>query len=238
MYPYWTWHVPVRDARTVLETETALKRGIKGTMHMRHVHESEPKPKGNFAKRIVAAVAAVAMLGGMGYATTSTALANDVNATVEQQNGISIGLHDYDRNSINNNHALHFMSGGNEAGYNRYVQDGRGAYAGIVKPLLTNDYPTMADGNESLDYLFGGASDNAVTNYTPDGGLLTPDGQGNYSFDAASKYAKYDHNSNRFELTNQTQSGNRDPLFTPFGNDSDDNRYSFGMNLGGRFLYA
>lgn len=235
VYPYWTWHVPVRDARTVLETETALKRGIKGTMHMRHVHESEAKPKGNFAKRIVAAVAAVAMLGGMGYATTSAALADDVNATVEQQNGISIGLHDYDRNSINNNHALHFMSGGNEAGYNRYVQDGRGAYAGIVKPLLTNDYPTMADGNESLDYLFGGASDNAVTNYTPDGGLLTPDGQGNYSFDAASKYAKYDHNSNRFELTNQTQSGNRDPLFTPFGNDSDDNRYSFGMNLGAVF---
>lgn len=231
MYSYWTWHVPVRDARTVLEMETALKRGIKGTMHMRHVHESEAKPKGNFAKRIVAAVAAVAMLGGMGYATTSAALADDVNATVEQQNGISIGLHDYDRNSINNNHALHFMSGGNEAGYNRYVQDGRGAYAGIVKPLLTNDYPTMADGNESLNYLFGGASDKAVTNYTPDGGLLTSDGQGNYSFDAASKYAKYNHNGNRFELTNQTQSGNRDPLFTPFGNDSDDNRYSFGMNL-------
>lgn len=231
VYPYWTWHVPVRDTRTVLETETALKRGIKGTMRMRRVHESEAKPKGNFAKRIVAAVAAVAMLGGMGYATTSAALADDVNATVEQQNGINIGLHDYDRNSINNNHALHFMSGGNEAGYNRYVQDGRGAYAGIVKPLLTNDYPTMADGNESLNYLFGGASDKAVTNYTPEGGLLTSDGQGNYSFDAASKYAKYDHNSNRFELTNQTQSGNRDPLFTPFGNDSDDNRYSFGMNL-------
>lgn len=235
VYPYWTWHVPVRDARMVLETETALKRGIKGTIHMRHVHESEAKPKGNFAKRIVAAVAAVAMLGGMGYATTSAALADDVNATVEQQNGISIGLHDYDRNSINNNHALHFMSGGNETGYNRYVQDGRGAYAGIVKPLLTNDYPTMADGNGSLDYLFGGASDKAVTNYMPDGGLLTSDGQGNYSFDAASKYAKYDHNSNRFELTNQTQSGNRDPLFTPFGNDSDDNRYSFGMNLGADF---
>lgn len=231
VYPYWTWHVLVRDTRTVLETETALKRGIKGTMRMRRVHESEAKPKGNFAKRIVAAVAAVAMLGGMGYATTSAALADDVNATVEQQNGINIGLHDYDRNSINNNHALHFMSGGNEAGYNRYVQDGRGAYAGIVKPLLTNDYPTMADGNESLNYLFGGASDKAVTNYTPDGGLLTSDGQGNYSFDAASKYAKYNHNSNRFELTNQTQSGNRDPLFTPFGNDSDDNRYSFGMNL-------
>lgn len=235
VYPYWTWHVPVRDARTVLETETALKRGIKGTMHMRHVHESEAKPKGNFAKRIVAAVAAVAMLGGMGYATTSAALADDVNATVEQQNGISIGLHDYDRNSINNNHALHFMSGGNETGYNRYVQDGRGTYAGIVKPLLTNDYPTMADGNGSLDYLFGGASDKAVTNYMPDGGLLTSDGQGNYSFDAASKYAKYNGNSNRFELTKQTQSGDRNPLFTPFGNDSDADRYSFGMNLGADF---
>lgn len=235
VYPYWTWHVPVRDARTVLETETALKRGIKGTMHMRHVHESEAKPKGNFAKRIVAAVAAVVMLGGMGYATTSAALADDVNATVEQQNGISIGLHDYDRNSINNNHALHFMSGGNETGYNRYVQDGRGAYAGIVKPLLTNDYPTMADGNGSLDYLFGGASDKAVTNYMPDGGLLTSDGQGNYSFDAASKYAKYNGNSNRFELTKQTQSGDRNPLFTPFGNDSDADRYSFGMNLGADF---
>lgn len=235
MYPYWTWHVPVRDARTVLETETALKRGIKGTMHMRHVHESEPKPKGNFAKRIVAAVAAVAMLGGMGYATTSAALADDVNATVEQQNGISIGLHDYNRSSINNNHALHFMSGRNETGYNRYVQDGKGAYAGIVKPLLTNDYPTMADGNGSLDYLFGGAFDNAVTNYMPEGGLLTPDGQGNYSFDAASKYAKYNRNSKRFELTKQIQSGNRDPLFTPFGNDSDANRYSFGMNLGADF---
>lgn len=204
-------------------------------MHMRHVHESEPKPKGNFAKRIVAAVAAVAMLGGMGYATTSAALADDVNATVEQQNGISIGLHDYNRSSINNNHALHFMSGRNETGYNRYVQDGKGAYAGIVKPLLTNDYPTMADGNGSLDYLFGGAFDNAVTNYMPEGGLLTPDGQGNYSFDAASKYAKYNRNSKRFELTKQTQSGNRDPLFTPFGNDSDANRYSFGMNLGADF---
>ena len=123
---------------------------------------------------------------GMGYATTSAALADDVNATVEQQNGISIGLHDYNRSSINNNHALHFMSGRNETGYNRYVQDGKGAYAGIVKPLLTNDYPTMADGNGSLDYLFGGAFDNAVTNYMPEGGLLTPDGQGNYSFDAAS----------------------------------------------------
>ena len=71
----------------------------------------------------------------------------------------------------------------------------------------------------------------AVTNYMPDGGLLTSDGQGNYSFDAASKYAKYNGNSNRFELTKQTQSGDRNPLFTPFGNDSNADRYSFGMTL-------
>lgn len=198
---------------------------------MRHARIQQAKPERSFAERIVAVIVAIAMLGGMGYATTSTALANGVNATVEQQNGINIGLHDYKRNSINNNHALHFMSGGNETGYNRYVQDGRGAYAGIVKPLLTKGYPTMADGNGSLDYLFGGAPDEAVTNYTPDGGLLTPDGQGNYSFDAASKYAKYNYNSKLFELTNQTQSGDRDPLFTPFGKDGDDDKYSFGMNL-------
>mgnify|MGYP000249609270 FL=1 len=195
---------------------------------MRHTRIQQAKPERSFAERIVAVIVAIAMLGGMGYATTSTALANDVNATVEQQNGIDIGLHDYNRNSINNNHALHFMSGGNEVGYNRYVQDGKGAYAGIVKPLLTNDYPTMADGNESLNYLFGGASDEAVTNYTTDGGLLASDDQGNYSFDAALKYAKYNYNSKQFELTDQTQSGNRDPLFTPFGNNGDDNRYSFG----------
>lgn len=202
---------------------------------MRHTRIQQAKPERSFAERIVAVIVAIAMLGGMGYATTSTALANDVNATVEQQNGIDIGLHDYNRNSINNNHALHFMSGGNEVGYNRYVQDGKGAYAGIVKPLLTNDYPTMADGNESLNYLFGGASDEAVTNYTTDGGLLASDDQGNYSFDAALKYAKYNYNSKQFELTDQTQSGNRDPLFTPFGNNGDDNRYSFGMNLRANF---
>ena len=44
---------------------------------MRHVHEYEAKPRGGLAKRIVAVLASVAMLGGMGYATTSAALAED-----------------------------------------------------------------------------------------------------------------------------------------------------------------
>lgn len=52
-------------------------------MLMRHAHEYEAKPKGGLAKRIVAVLASVAMLGGMGYATTSAALAEDTPTTVE-----------------------------------------------------------------------------------------------------------------------------------------------------------
>lgn len=238
MYPYWTWHVPVRDARTVLETETALKRGIKGTMHMRHVHESEAKPKGNFAKRIVAAVAAVAMLGGMGYATTSAAMAENAGQTLEQQAGISLGLHDYDRKAINKNHALQFMSVGPET-YNKYVGSSKGAYTDIVKTTLTtNGYPAMAadKGSESLDYLFGGKFDSAVTNYTPAGGLLTLDKDGYYGFDADSQYAAYDKTSSKFTLSNRPCTNQSDtPCFTPFGSGANEDRYSFGMDLGADF---
>lgn len=52
-------------------------------MLMRHAHEYEAKPRGGLAKRIVAVLASVAMLGGMGYATTSAALAEDTPTTVE-----------------------------------------------------------------------------------------------------------------------------------------------------------
>lgn len=51
-------------------------------MLMRHAHEYEAKPRGGLAKRIVAVLASVAMLGGMGYAT-SAALAEDTPTTVE-----------------------------------------------------------------------------------------------------------------------------------------------------------
>ena len=237
VYPYWTWHVPVRDARTVLETETALKRGIKGTMHMRHVHESEAKPKGNFAKRIVAAVAAVAMLGGMGYATTSAAMAENAGQTLEQQAGISMGLHDYNRKTINDKHALKFKNDGESGTYNKYVGSGEGAYTGIVNTTLTKGYPTMTDkGSESLDYLFGGRSDGAVTSYQPTGGLLTPDGDGYYGFDADSQNATYDTTSSQFTVGERTCTNQSDtPCFAPFGSDTDDNKYSFGMNLGADF---
>lgn len=85
-----------------------------------------------------------------------------------------------------------------------------------------------------MDYLFGGKPDSAVTSYKPTGGLLTLDNDGYYGFDAASHYASYDKASNRFTLTDK-QCGDNALCFTPFGNDTSDNRYSFGMNLGADF---
>lgn len=181
------------------------------------------------------------MLGGMGYATTSAAMAADAGQTTEQKAGISLGLHDYDRSAINNNHALKFKNVGSED-YNSYVGEGNGAYTGIVNKTLTNGYPTTtADkGSESLGYLFGGKHDDeVVTNYEPTGGLLTLGEDGYYGFDADSQkatYDKYDKTPHKFtvskrQCTNQSST----PCFAPFGDGSDDDRYSFGMNLGADF---
>ena len=49
---------------------------------MRHARIQQAKPERSFAERIVAVIVAIAMLGGMGYAT-SAALAEDTPATVE-----------------------------------------------------------------------------------------------------------------------------------------------------------
>ena len=205
---------------------------------MRHARIRQAKPERSFAERIVAVIVAIAMLGGMGYATTSAAMADGAGQTLEQQAGISLGLHDYTRNAINKNHALKFMSVGDPGTYNRYVGNGNGAYAGIVNKTLTDDgYPTVADKQESLGYLFGGADDKAVTNYKPTGGLLKPEGNGYYGFNADSQYAAYNKTSNQFELSPQTYCADQTntPCFTPFGNDTKENKYSFGMNLGADF---
>lgn len=205
---------------------------------MRHARIQQAKPERSFAERIVAVIVAIAMLGGMGYATTSAAMADDAGQTLEQRAGISMGLHDYDRNTINNNHALKFKSVGELGTYNGYVGPGRGAYTGIVSTTLTKGYPTMADGTGSLDYLFGEESDSVVKNYEPTGGLLTLDKNGYYGFDADSQYAAYDTTSKTFNrspqnyCTNQTDTT---PCFAPFGHDTADNKYSFGMNLGANF---
>lgn len=207
---------------------------------MRHARIEQTKPERSFVERIVAVIVAIATLGGMGYATTSAAMADDDGQALEQQAGISLGLHDYDRKAINNNHALKFMSVGESGTYNRYVGDSNGAYTGIVnKTLTTNGYPTMAadKGSEPLDYLFGGKPDDeAVTNYEPTGGLLALDKDGYYGFDADSRYAAYNTTSKKFELRDQNCGNDAStPCFTPFGNNNKDNKYSFGMNLGADF---
>lgn len=205
---------------------------------MRHARIQQAKPERSFAERIVAVIVAIAMLGGMGYATTSAAMADGAGQTLEQQAGISLGLHDYVRSAINKNHALQFMSVGDPGTYNRYVGNGNGAYTGIVKTTLAKGYPAMADGSESLDYLFGGKpGDKAVKNYEPTGGLLTLDKDGYYGFNADSQYAAYDKTSKKFNLSPQNYCANQTdtPCFTPFGNDTKDNKYSFGMNLGADF---
>ena len=207
---------------------------------MRHARIQQAKPERSFAERIVAVIVAIAMLGGMGYATTSAAMAEDAGQIVEPQAGISMGLHDYNRNTINNGHALKFKSVGERGTYNGYVGKGNGAYTGIVNTTLTKGYPTMADGTGSLDYLFGeeSESDSVVKNYEPTGGLLTLDENGYYGFDADSQYATYDTTSKTFNRSSQNYCTNQTditPCFAPFGNDTEDNKYSFGMNLGAGF---
>lgn len=206
---------------------------------MGHARIQQAKPERSFVERIVAVIVAIAMLGGMGYATTSAAMAEDAGLTLEQQAGISMGLHDYDRPTISTGHMLKFKPADKRTTYNKYVGSHNGAYTGIVNTTLTDDgYPAMvADkGSESLAYLFGGETDKAVTNYTPAGGLLTLDNDGYYSFDAASQYASYDKTSSKFTLKGQTCGFFAlTPCFTPFGNDTKDNKYSFGMNLGADF---
>lgn len=207
---------------------------------MRHTRIQQAKPERSFAERIVAVIVAIAMLGGMGYATTSAAMADDTKQTTEQQAGISLGLHDYNRDTINNNHALKFMSVGKPGTYNSYVGNDNGAYTGIVNKTLANDgYPTMADdkGSESLGYLFGGKPDDkAVTSYEPDGGLLTLDKDGYYGFDADFQKATYDTVSNKFTRIDRTCTDQAStPCFAPFGDDSEHDKYSFGMNLGAEF---
>ena len=205
---------------------------------MRHTRIQQAKPERSFAERIVAVIVAIAMLGGMGYATTSAAMAADAKQTTEQQAGISLGLYDYNRYTINDKHALKFMNAGPEE-YNKYVGNDNGAYTGIVNKTLTNGYPTMAADkrSESLDYLFGGKPDDkAVTKYKPAGGLLTLDKDGYYGFDADSQYATYDKALREFTWKYQSCTDQAStPCFAPFGDDTDDNRYSFGMNLDAEF---
>lgn len=70
------------------------------------------------------------------------------------------------------------------------------AHPGIVANKLTDGYPTLnptvTNSNESLDYLFGGATDKAVAQYPVSGGLLMLNSTGAYQFDSSKQYARYD----------------------------------------------
>ncbi|MDD6461205.1 MAG: FctA domain-containing protein [Bifidobacteriaceae bacterium] len=116
------------------------------------------------------------------------------------------------------------------------------AHPGIVANKLTGGYPTLnptvTNSNESLDYLFGGATDKAVTQYPVSGGLLMLNSTGAYQFDSSKQYARYDSSTGRFVLTdgarNTTQSAV--PNFTPFNKRSDTSyNYSFGMSIESKF---
>lgn len=58
---------------------------------MRHARIRQAKPERSFAERIVAVVVAVAMLGGMGYATTSAAMAENVDDSTDVVDGRQSG---------------------------------------------------------------------------------------------------------------------------------------------------
>lgn len=87
-------------------------------MLMRHAHEYEAKPRGGLAKRIVAVFASVAMLGGMGYATTSAALAEDDQtssgdtSTLQPANSKSIAKIE---GGDGDQYALHLTASGNSS---------------------------------------------------------------------------------------------------------------------------
>lgn len=115
------------------------------------------------------------------------------------------------------------------------------AHPGIVTNKLTDGYPTLnptvTNSNESLDYLFGGATDKAVTQYPVSGGLLMLNSTGAYQFDSSKQYARYDSSTGRFTLTNGARSTQSAvPNFTPFNKRSDTSyNYSFGMSIESKF---
>lgn len=123
--------------------------------------------------------------------------------------------------------------------------DGYGdpTHPGIVASKLTNGYPTLnptvTNSSESLAYLFGGESDDAVTEYGVSGGLLMRGTDGYYEFDSSKKYARYDPSSGRFTLSDGSRSTRSDvPNFTPFNDldlSSHDYDYAFGMTVESNF---
>lgn len=127
-------------------------------------------------------------------------------------------------------------------GYDWNCRTDGAAYAGIVENALGSDgYPTLnqnvTGSTESLAYLFGGASDVAVTAYPVVGGFLKRGTDGYYRFDSGTQDARYDASTQRMTLTDiPTGSPSRVREFTPLDGVAPHSNYKArGMSVSGEF---
>ena len=205
-------------------------------------------------------------------------------ATADSSDGITINLFDYgpedqldtvDHHNgnpanagVNIGHTLKFFSYGHDVGtgINDFTGTGNGAQVGIVNDRLGSDnYPVLAGSGESLNYLFGGVSNQYVTGYYGLNHLFTKDENEYYHYDSDTNYAYYDSsNGNRdFKVYSKTfpEEGADDQYFAvgffPFNDydeyyncihginfnwDSDTSRqghynHHFGMEMKAEFTY-
>ena len=205
-------------------------------------------------------------------------------ATADSSDGITINLFDYGPEDqldtvnhhngspadagVNIGHSLKFFSYGHDVGtgINDFTGTGNGAQVGIVNDRLGPDnYPVLAGSGESLDYLFGGVSNQYVTGYYGLNHLFTKDENEYYHYDSDTNYAYYDSsNGNRdFKVYSKTfpEEGADDQYFAvgffPFNDydeyyncihginfnwDSDTSRqghynHHFGMEMKAEFTY-
>lgn len=146
-------------------------------------------------------------------------------ATADSSDEITINLFDYgpedqldtvDHHNgnpadagVNIGHTLKFFSYGHDVGtgINDFTGTGNGAQVGIVNDRLGSDnYPVLAGSEESLNYLFGGVSNQYVTGYYGLNHLFTKDEDEYYHYDSDTNYAYYDSsNGNRdFKVYSKT----------------------------------
>lgn len=161
--------------------------------------------------------------------------------TVDTRDLIQLNLCNYtapnENSGINAGHSLKFYAYGATTGTTNknWYTGSSNLYAGIVKNTLgTDGYPvlTKKEGGESLSYLF----DN--TEVTGKIGIYT-DASYLFSYDSATGYYSYDSAAQDAVLNTQTNeftvySGSNG--FFPFGTDTTDNHFSFGMNMGVSFI--
>lgn len=158
------------------------------------------------------------------YTTTSSSSTAEIETIDNKAENITINLFDYnveannewskyaDRNKdgcgytkgINAEHSLKFLSGApntnnRDALMNQWT-GGSAVRAGIVKNDLTDGYPVLSSGNESLAYLFNDDTVRGKTSYLNTNHLLTKDAEGYFSFDSDTNYAQFNTETNNFTV--------------------------------------